>query len=157
PWREGPDEERSSGWIAVGGAGRGGFGGRDSWDGERGGQGAARGGRDQARLLGDDRLRPDGSVRGVQRQDRGHRRVHGLARLQEGEPFAQSHRLREADSVRPGRQGRGGQAFPGEEVMAEDSAPAPRGKERDAWDKAEIILKPIGGLLTAVAVALLGF
>ena len=39
--------------------------------------------------------------------------------------------------------------------MAEES-PAPR-KERDAWDKAEIILKPVGGLLTAVAVALLGF
>jgi hypothetical protein len=39
--------------------------------------------------------------------------------------------------------------------MAEEPA-APR-KERDAWDKAEIILKPVGGLLTAVAVALLGF
>ncbi len=32
-----------------------------------------------------------------------------------------------------------------------------RGRERDAWDKAEIILKPVGGLLTAVAVAILGF
>ncbi len=30
-------------------------------------------------------------------------------------------------------------------------------RERDAWDKAEIILKPVGGLLTAVAVAILGF
>ena len=39
--------------------------------------------------------------------------------------------------------------------MADDSAPAR--KERDAWDKAEIILKPVGGLLTAVAVALLGY
>ena len=39
--------------------------------------------------------------------------------------------------------------------MAEDSAP--RERERDGWDKAEIILKPVGGLLTAVAVAILGF
>ncbi len=38
--------------------------------------------------------------------------------------------------------------------MAEDAAPR---RERDAWDKAEIILKPVGGLLTAVAVAILGF
>ncbi len=28
---------------------------------------------------------------------------------------------------------------------------------RDAWDKADIILKPVGGLLTAIAVAVLGF
>src|SRR6476646_4576881 len=30
-------------------------------------------------------------------------------------------------------------------------------RSRDSWDKAEIILKPVGGLLTAVAVAVLGF
>jgi hypothetical protein len=41
--------------------------------------------------------------------------------------------------------------------MAEDSARHDRGRERDGWDKAEIILKPVGGLLTAVAVAILGF
>jgi len=34
---------------------------------------------------------------------------------------------------------------------------APPPKHRDGWDKAEIILKPVGGLLTAVAVALLGY
>jgi hypothetical protein len=34
-----------------------------------------------------------------------------------------------------------------------DTRPA----RRDAWDKADIILKPVGGLLTAVAVAILGF
>src|ERR1700693_4360496 len=39
--------------------------------------------------------------------------------------------------------------------MAEDSAG--RGRERDGWDKAEIILKPVGGLFTAIAVAVLGF
>ena len=39
--------------------------------------------------------------------------------------------------------------------MAEDSAD--RKKERDGWDKAEIILKPVGGLFTAIAVAVLGF
>ncbi len=38
----------------------------------------------------------------------------------------------------------------------EESA-AGRRRERDGWDKAEIILKPVGGLLTAVAVAVLGF
>ena len=38
--------------------------------------------------------------------------------------------------------------------MAEEPPPP---KHRDAWDKAEIILKPIGGLLTALAVALLGY
>ena len=32
-----------------------------------------------------------------------------------------------------------------------------RRPERDAWDKAEIILKPVGGLLTALAVAIVGF
>jgi len=32
--------------------------------------------------------------------------------------------------------------------------PPPR---RDAWDKLAIILQPVGGLLTAVAVAILGF
>ena len=40
--------------------------------------------------------------------------------------------------------------------MAEE-APPPKHRDRDAWDKAEIILKPVGGLLTAVAVALLGY
>jgi hypothetical protein len=39
--------------------------------------------------------------------------------------------------------------------MAEESAG--RGRERDGWDKAEIILKPVGGLFTALAVAVLGF
>jgi hypothetical protein len=39
--------------------------------------------------------------------------------------------------------------------MAEDSA-APK-RERDGWDKAEIVLKPVGGLFTAIAVAVLGF
>jgi hypothetical protein len=39
--------------------------------------------------------------------------------------------------------------------VADDSA-EPK-KERDAWDKAEIILKPVGGLFTAIAVAVLGF
>ena len=29
--------------------------------------------------------------------------------------------------------------------------------ERDGWDKAQIILQPVGGLLTAIAVAILGF
>jgi hypothetical protein len=32
-----------------------------------------------------------------------------------------------------------------------------RRPERDAWDKAEIILRPVGGLLTALAVAIVGF
>src|SRR6185436_198285 len=35
-----------------------------------------------------------------------------------------------------------------------DAPPPPR---RDVWDKAAIVLQPVGGLLTAVAVALLGF
>jgi hypothetical protein len=39
-------------------------------------------------------------------------------------------------------------------VTVEDEAPR---RERDAWDKAEIVLKPVGGLLTAVAVAIIGF
>ena len=34
--------------------------------------------------------------------------------------------------------------------------PSPR-PARDAWDKADIVLKPVGGLLTAIAVAVLGF
>jgi len=36
----------------------------------------------------------------------------------------------------------------------ESEKPRPR---RDGWDKAEIVLQPIGGLLTALAVAVLGF
>ena len=32
-----------------------------------------------------------------------------------------------------------------------------KGKEKSGWDKAEIILSPVGGLLTALAVALTGF
>src|SRR5215813_10088406 len=36
-------------------------------------------------------------------------------------------------------------------------APPPRTTERDAWDKASIVLQPVGGLLTAIAVAVLGF
>jgi len=35
-------------------------------------------------------------------------------------------------------------------------APAPR-PPRDGWDKAAIVLQPVGGLLTAIAVAVLGF
>jgi hypothetical protein len=38
-----------------------------------------------------------------------------------------------------------------------EESSAGRRRERDGWDKAEIILKPVGGLLTAVAVAVLGF
>jgi hypothetical protein len=38
--------------------------------------------------------------------------------------------------------------------MAEETSPQP--PVRDGWDKADIILKPVGGLLTAVAVAVLG-
>jgi len=38
--------------------------------------------------------------------------------------------------------------------MAEQPATRPA---RDAWDKAQIILQPVGGLLTAIAVAVLGF
>lgn len=30
-------------------------------------------------------------------------------------------------------------------------------KKRDGWDKADVILKPVGGLLTALALAALGF
>jgi hypothetical protein len=41
-------------------------------------------------------------------------------------------------------------------LSAEDrDAPPP--PQRDVWDKAAIVLQPVGGLLTAVAVALLGF
>ena len=39
--------------------------------------------------------------------------------------------------------------------MGED--PAGPKRERDGWDKAEIVLKPVGGLFTAIAVAVLGF
>jgi hypothetical protein len=38
--------------------------------------------------------------------------------------------------------------------MAEQSPPPPK---RDGWDKAAIVLQPLGGLLTAIAVAVLGF
>src|SRR5512132_33591 len=38
----------------------------------------------------------------------------------------------------------------------EDRA-APPSPPRDAWEKADIILQPVGGLLTALAVAILGF
>jgi hypothetical protein len=38
--------------------------------------------------------------------------------------------------------------------MAETPPAPPR---RDAWDKAGIVLQPVGGLLTAIAVAILGF
>lgn len=39
--------------------------------------------------------------------------------------------------------------------MTDPAPPPPR--QRDAWDKAAIVLQPVGGLLTAVAVAVLGF
>ncbi len=38
--------------------------------------------------------------------------------------------------------------------MGEEPSPKPR---RDGWDKAAIVLQPVGGLLTAIAVAVLGF
>jgi len=38
--------------------------------------------------------------------------------------------------------------------VTDETAPPRR---RDAWDKAAIVLQPVGGLLTAVAVAILGF
>jgi hypothetical protein len=40
--------------------------------------------------------------------------------------------------------------------MEEKAAP-PAAPVRDRWEKADIILKPVGGLLTALAVAILGF
>ena len=39
-------------------------------------------------------------------------------------------------------------------MAREDQAPE---SKRDAWDKAAIVLQPVGGLLTALAVAILGF
>ena len=39
-------------------------------------------------------------------------------------------------------------------MAGEDGAPEPK---RDTWDKAAIVLQPVGGLLTALAVAVLGF
>ena len=42
-----------------------------------------------------------------------------------------------------------------ENEMREPAPPAP--DRRDAWDKAAIVLQPVGGLLTALAVAVLGF
>jgi len=44
---------------------------------------------------------------------------------------------------------------PREAQAAGGSEPAPRRK--DAWDKADVVLKPLGGLLTAAIIALLGF
>jgi hypothetical protein len=38
-----------------------------------------------------------------------------------------------------------------------DPAPAPAHPRRDFWDKLQIILQPVGGLFTALAIALLGF
>ena len=35
--------------------------------------------------------------------------------------------------------------------------PSAPGRRKDRWDKAEIILKPVGGLLTAIAIATIGF
>src|SRR5689334_3686658 len=37
------------------------------------------------------------------------------------------------------------------------SRAAPEKPQRDFWDKASIVLQPVGGLLTALAVAILGF
>ena len=43
-------------------------------------------------------------------------------------------------------------------MAAEDrDAPAPPPERRDTWDKLGIVLQPVGGLLTALAVAILGF
>ncbi len=41
--------------------------------------------------------------------------------------------------------------------MTADSNEPEKPRRRDGWDKAEIVLQPIGGLLTALAVAVLGF
>ena len=41
--------------------------------------------------------------------------------------------------------------------MAADTNEAPAPPRRDTWDKAAIVLQPVGGLLTALAVAILGF
>src|SRR5207253_8245430 len=38
--------------------------------------------------------------------------------------------------------------------MAEEPAQKPK---KDAWDKAKVVLEPVGGLLTAIPVAALGF
>src|SRR5258707_14402200 len=38
--------------------------------------------------------------------------------------------------------------------MAEDEVKKPK---KDAWDKAKVVLEPVGGLLTAISVAALGF
>ncbi len=38
-----------------------------------------------------------------------------------------------------------------------DEIPKPAPVHKDMWDKAKVILEPVGGLLTALAVALLGF
>lgn len=41
--------------------------------------------------------------------------------------------------------------------MTEEHKPIEAGKHKDTWDKVQIVLAPMGGLLTALAIALFGF
>src|SRR5262249_48113505 len=100
-------------------------------------------------------------LRRLQPQDRGDGRLQDHPRLQ-GRPLAPGHRLRQAQPLRPRRQDRGRQGQPRPQMIperagsehSEQPGPPP---PRDGWDKISIILQPVGGLLTALAVAILGF
>src|SRR5262252_10336996 len=64
--------------------------------------------------------------------------------------------LRGISSIRP-RFGKARHAVHAEAKMIETTEKKPQKKEKDFWDKVDIVLRPLNGLLTALAVAILGY
>src|SRR5262245_52421256 len=81
-------------------------------------------------------------------------RVSG--RLPGSEPDFRDQFLRGIRSIRP-RSGKARNAIHAEAKMIEATEKKERKREKDYWDKVDIVLRPLNGLLTALAVALLGY
>src|SRR5262245_40474436 len=78
--------------------------------------------------------------------------MHSDGGIREADGFDRSLLEKGSDPVRPDLGEEGRKAEPPQEVTVSGAA-----AKRDRWDKIAIILQPVGGLLTALAIALFGY
>src|SRR4026208_954374 len=82
--------------------------------------------------------------------------MRASGRVSGSNPVFRDQFLRGIRSVRP-RSGKARHAIHAEAKMIEAPEKKEAKKEKDYWDKVDVVLRPLNGLLTALAVALLGY
>src|SRR5262249_55183366 len=93
----------------------------------------------------------DGPVRRVQGHGQGDGEMHPDGGIREADGLDRGLLEQGGDPLRPDPGEEGWKAEPSQEVAVTSSP------KRDVWDKLAIILQPVGGLLTALAIALFGY